>query len=183
MIMQEKFERLETGLFLPGQNSHLKRKSTLTGKVYAAKRNCCGCYNDTFDQLLIVFFQLIELFKLLMGTMLVVIVPQSCDQETLRECSFTERLDYPNLSTLNQIALAFNMTALVFTVGHKFLVVRREVFLRKSFELIGGLSTIDVSPSLDRGQFSRSASIFHDFCTAFKGGCLRDALGEHLGYL
>ena len=47
---------------------------------------------------------------------------------------------------------------------------------------MGGLSKIDISPNLDRGQFKGfPASIFHDFGTIFGGsGGLRDVLGMAL---
>ena len=47
---------------------------------------------------------------------------------------------------------------------------------------MGGLSKIDISPNLDRGQFKAfPASIFHDFGTIFGGsGGLRDVLGMAL---
>ena len=47
---------------------------------------------------------------------------------------------------------------------------------------MGGLSKIDISPHLDRGQFKVfPASIFHDFGTIFGGsGGLRDVLGMAL---
>ena len=43
---------------------------------------------------------------------------------------------------------------------------------------MGGLSKIDISPNLDRGQFKAfPVSIFHDFGTIFGGsGGLRDVL-------
>eukprot|EP00762_Andalucia_godoyi_P006142 ANDGO_00346.mRNA.1 hypothetical protein len=88
--------------------------------------------NDFKEVLESVFHATLSIYKILMGTLLAVWVPQSCPENNGGTCEIDQQ--FTDLTPYNVLALVFNFVALAFVIIFRSLLLLRERFLISHFD-------------------------------------------------
>eukprot|EP00762_Andalucia_godoyi_P000798 ANDGO_03866.mRNA.1 hypothetical protein len=88
--------------------------------------------NDAIESAESIFASSISLYKILMGTLLAVWVPQSCPENNGETCSINQQ--FTDLTQFNVFVLVWNFLTLVMVVVTRFALLLRERFLISHFD-------------------------------------------------